>query len=355
MRRLLWLALVCLTPPAVTQAQVTAQGATMAPTNDLPNPYRTIEGWAQLGRPWGATSAVDIAPDGKGVWVAERCGANSCAESTLPAVYSFDVNGKLVSSFGAGMFVSPHGIFVDREGNVWITDCACTGGGGRGGARDTSAPRPTKGHQVFKFDHTGKLLLTLGKPGGGSGAEYFTQPNDVLVAPNGDIFVAEGHSSNPGSTARVLKFSKDGKLIKTFGTFGHGTDDLDQPHALAMDSRGRLFVGDRGNNRIKIFDQDGKLLDTWYQFSRPSGIYIDASDNIYVADSESGSVAKDRTGWKRGIRIGSARDGSVRAFIPDPNENPPSTSAAEGVAADASGVIYGAEVGPRALKRYVRQ
>ena len=355
MRRLLWLALVCLTPLGVVQAQVTAQGATMAPTNDLPNPYRTIEGWAQLGRPWGATSAVDIAPDGKGVWVAERCGANSCAESTLPAVYKFDANGKLVISFGAGMFVSPHGIFVDREGNVWITDCACTGGGGRGGARDTSAPRPTKGHQVFKFDHTGKLLLTLGKPGGGTGAEYFTQPNDVLVAPNGDIFVAEGHSSAPGSTARILKFSKDGRLIKTWGTFGHGPDDLDQPHALAMDSRGRLFVGDRGNNRIKIFDQGGTLLDTWYQFSRPSGIYIDASDNIYVADSESGSVAKDRTGWKRGIRIGSARDGSVRAFIPDPNDNPPSTSAAEGVAADANGVIYGAEVGPRALKRYVRQ
>jgi len=331
-----------------------SQGTT-APTNDLPNPYRTIEGWAQLGRPWGATSAVDIAPDGKGVWVAERCGANSCAESTLPAVYKFDASGKLVTSFGAGMFVSPHGIFVDREGNVWVADCACTGGGGRGAARDSSALRPAKGHQVFKFDHTGKLLLTLGKPGGGSGAEYFTQPNDVLVAPNGDIFVAEGHSSAPGSTARILKFSKDGKLIKTWGTFGHGRDDLDQPHALAMDSRGRLFVGDRGNNRIKIFDQDGKLLDSWYQFSRPSGIYIDASDNIYVADSESGSVAKDRTNWKRGIRIGSARDGSVRALIPDPNENPPSTSAAEGVAVDRDGVIYGAEVGPRALKRYVKQ
>ena len=354
MKRLLCVALACLTPAITGRAQVAAQGSP-APTNDLPNPYRTIEGWAQLGRPWGATSAVDIAPDGKGVWVAERCGANSCAESTLPAVYKFDANGKLVSSFGAGMFVSPHGIFVDREGNVWVTDCACTGGSGRGGARDTSAPRPTKGHQVFKFDHTGKVLLTLGKPGGGSGAEYFTQPNDVLVAPNGDIFVAEGHSSAPGSTARILKFSKDGKLIKTWGTFGHGPDDLDQPHALAMDSRGRLFVGDRGNNRIKIFDQDGKLLDTWYQFSRPSGIYIDASDNIYVADSESGSVAKDRTNWKRGIRIGSARDGSVRALIPDPNENPPSTSAAEGVAVDRDGVIYGAEVGPRALKRYVKR
>jgi DNA-binding beta-propeller fold protein YncE len=354
MRRtgLLCLTLICLTAPTAGRAQVAAQGST-APTNDLPNPYRTSEGWAQLGRPWGATSAVDIAPDGRGVWVAERCGANSCAESTLPAVYKFDANGKLVTSFGAGMFVSPHGIFVDREGNVWVADCACTGGGGRG-VRDTSAPRPTKGHQVFKFDRTGTLLLTLGKPGGGTGAEYFMQPNDVLVAPNGDIFVAEGHSSAPGSTARILKFSKDGKLIKTWGTFGHGPDDLDQPHALAMDSRGRLFVGDRGNNRIKIFDQNGKLLDSWYQFSRPSGIYIDASDNIYVADSESGSVAKDRTNWKRGIRIGSARDGSVRALIPDPNENPPSTSAAEGVAVDRDGVIYGAEVGPRALKRYVK-
>ena len=354
MKRLLCVALACLTSAITGRAQVAAQGSP-APTNDLPNPYRTIEGWAQLGRPWGATSAVDIAPDGKGIWVAERCGANGCAESTLPAVYKFDANGKLVSSFGAGMFVSPHGIVVDREGNVWVTDCACTGGSGRGGARDTSAPRPTKGHQVFKFDHTGKVLLTLGKPGGGSGAEYFTQPNDVLVAPNGDIFVAEGHSSAPGSAARIIKFSKDGKLIKTWGTFGHGPDDLDQPHALAMDSRGRLFVGDRGNNRIKIFDQDGKLLDTWYQFSRPSGIYIDASDNIYVADSESGSVAKDRTNWKRGIRIGSAHDGSVRALIPDPNENPPSTSAAEGVAVDRDGVIYGAEVGPRALKRYVKR
>jgi len=339
--------------PLAAHAQITAQGATMAPTNDLPNPYRTIEGWAQLGRAWGSTSAVDIDPDGRSVWVAERCGANSCANSDLAAVFKFDENGKLVTSFGAGMFVSPHGIFVDRSGNVWVVDCACTGRGGRG--TDTASARPVKGHQVFEFSPSGKLLMTLGKPGGGSGSEYFTQPNDVLVAPNGDIFVVEGHSSAPGSTARVLKFSKAGKLIKTWGAFGPGPDDLDQPHALAMDSRGRLFVGDRGNNRIKIFDQNGALLDTWYQFSRPSGIYIDAHDTIYVADSESGSVAKERTGWKRGIRVGSARDGSVTAFIPDPADSPPSTSAAEGVAADARGVIYGAEVGPRALKRYVKQ
>ena len=338
--------------PVAAYGQVTSQGAAIAPTNDIPNPYRTIENWAQLGRPWGSTSAVDIDPDGRSVWVAERCGANSCLGSELPSVFKFDENGKLVTSFGAGMFVSPHGIFVDRGGNVWVVDCACTVRGGRGA---DSAARAAKGHQVFEFSPTGKLLMTLGKPGGGTGDEYFIQPNDVLVAPDGSIFVVEGHSSAPGSTARVLKFSKDGKLTKTWGTFGHGPDDLDQPHALAMDSRGRLFVGDRGNNRIKIFNQDGKLLDTWYQFSRPSGIYIDAHDTIYVADSESGSVAKERTTWKRGIRVGSARDGSVTAFIPDPAQSPPSTSAAEGVAVDARGVIYGAEVGPRALKRYVKQ
>jgi DNA-binding beta-propeller fold protein YncE len=342
------------------------------PTNDLPNPYQTIEGWAKLpaGRTWGSTSAVDIDRDGVSIWVAERCGANSCANSNLDPVLKFDANGNLVKSFGAGLMLSPHGIFVDRQGNVWVTDCACTGGGGgrgrRGGADSAGAGRgapppppppqgPPKGHQVFKFSPEGQLLLTLGKAGGGRGEEYFNAPNDVLVAPNGEIYVSEGHSSGEGSNARILRFSADGKLLQVIGAFGPGPDQYDQPHALAMDSRGRLFVGDRSNNRIKILAADGKLLDTWYQFSRPSGIYIDKSDNIYVADSESGSVNPAHGDWKRGIRIGSARDGSIVAFIPDPAENPPSTSAAEGVAVDARGNIYGAEVGPRALKRYVRR
>jgi sugar lactone lactonase YvrE len=133
-----------------------------------------------------------------------------------------------------------------------------------------------------------------------------------------------------GSTARVLKFSKDGKLIKSWGAFGNGPDDFDQPHTLAMDSRGRLFVGDRGNNRIQIFDQDGKYIDQWPQFSRPSGVFIDRNDVIYVADSESESVSKNHDGWKRGIRVGKASDGSVTAFIPDPVEKATGTSAAEG-------------------------
>lgn len=342
---------------AAAAASTAAAQTTTAPTNDLPNPYRTVVGWATLpnGRAWGSTSAVDIAPDGSSVWVAERCGANSCAGSTLDPILEFDSTGKLVAHFGAGLMLAPHGIFVDRDGNVWVTDCACTGGGrGRGAGPLPITDGSPRGHQVFEFSPNGRLLRTLGVPGGARDPGYFFQPNDILVAPSGEIFVAEGHSSQPGSTARVLKFSKDGKLIASWGTLGSGDAEFDQPHALAMDSQGRLFVGDRGNNRIKILDQRGTLLATWYQFSRPSGIYIDANDTIYVADSESGSVARARTDWKRGIRIGSARTGHVVAFIPDPDPNPPSTSAAEGVAVDAHGVIYGAEVGPRALKRYVR-
>ena len=330
-----------------------AQAPTPAPTNDVPNPYRTVTGWAKLGRDWGSTSAVDIDRDGKSVWVAERCGANSCAASNLPSIFKFDAGGNLVKSFGEGLLMSPHGIHVDRDGNLWVVDCACTGGTAPPAA--SAPPAAPRGHQVHKFSPEGKLLMTLGAAGGGRDTAWFWMPNDVVTAPNGDIFVAEGHSSRAGSNARILKFDKGGKLLKTYGTFGKGPGDLDQPHALAFDSRGRLFVGDRGNDRILIMDQNFTVLDTWYQFSRPSGIYIDKNDVIYVADSESGSVAPPHAAWKRGIRIGSARDGKVTAFIPDPDDKAPSTSSAEGVAADAAGNIYGAEVGQKALKRYERK
>ncbi len=196
----------------------------------------------------------------------------------------------------------------------------------------------------------------MGKPGGGNAPEYFFQPNDVITNAAGEIFVSEGHASVPGTTARVIKFAKDGKtIIKEFGTFGDGPGQLNQPHALAFDSQGRLFVGDRGNNRVVIFDQDGKYIDAWYQFSRPSGIYIDKSDNLYVADSESGSVNPAHGAWKRGIRIGSIKDGKVTAFIPDPDVNGTGTLAAEGVVVDAAGNVYGAEVGPRQVKKYVKK
>jgi len=338
------------TLPAGAQAPV-------APVNDRPNPYRTIEGWAKLpeGRTWGSTSAVEIDRDGTSIWVGERCAANTCVGSPLDPILKFDATGKLVKSFGAGMIMWPHGIHVDHQGNVWVTDGQDNlPRRPRGAPADSPLPPPparVQGHQVYKFSPDGKLLLTLGKPGGGRDAEHFFQPNDVLVAPNGSIFVAEGHG---GDNARILKFSADGKFVKAWGKRGTARGEFDQPHALAMDSRGRLFVGDRSNNRIQIFDQDGKWLEEWWQFSRASGIYIDRNDVIYVADSESGSIEPSRKEWLRGIRIGNAKDGTVQYFIPDPDPAARGTSAAEGVAVDRNGVIYGAEVGPRALKRYER-
>ena len=333
-----------------------AASARQVAQSDLPNPYRTVANALVLpdGRAWGSTSAVEIDRDGRSIWVAERCGANSCAASNLPSILKFDASGKLVKSFGAGVLLFPHGIFVDRDGNVWVTDGQDDAPRAQGTAANTLAgppPGATRGNQVFKFSPDGKLLMTLGTRGGAAAPGFFYQPNDVLVAPNGTIFVSEGHG---GSNSRILKFSKDGKLLKTWGAKGSGDGQLDGPHALAMDSHGRLFVGDRSNNRIVIFDQEGRQLDVWRQFSRPSGIYIDKRDVIYVADSESESVSRNHDGWRRGIRIGSARDGSVTAFIPDPVEKATGTSAAEGVAADADGNIYGAEVGPKGVKKYVR-
>lgn len=318
------------------------------PVNERPNPYDTVTDWAKMpaGRTWGATSAVDVDKDGTSIWVAERCGANTCDGSKLPSVLKFDANGNMVASFGAGMLVFPHGIHVDAAGNVWVTDAA--------GSKDGK-----KGHQVIKFSPQGKVLMTLGTPGvAGNPPKALTEPNDIVTNAAGEIFVSEGHSgqganAKPDAVARISKFTKDGKFIKSWGKIGTAAGEFRTPHSLAFDSRGRLFVADRGNVRLQIFDQDGQFIDQWKQFSRISGLWIDRNDTLYAADSESSDTANP--GWKRGIRIGSARNGEVLMFIPDPEAKPTGTSAAEGVAVDAAGNIYGAEVGPRALKRYVRR
>src|SRR6266700_7500013 len=309
--------------------------------------YQTIENWFKLpdGRKIGSTAGITVDRDGTSVWTFDRCGGQYCAGSNLAPIMKFDESGKMVKSFGAGMFVRPHGIRIDREGNVWVTD---------GEGPDGKDPNKNgKGHQVFKFSPEGKVLMTLGKAGvAGDGPDTFNQPSAVLIAPNGDIFVSDGHGGD--SNARIVKFSQDGKFIKTWGKKGSGPGEFNLPHSLAFDSKGRLFVADRENNRLQIFDQDGKFLAEWRQFSRPSGVFIDKNDVLYVADSESNSLRN--SSYKRGIRVGSAKDGSVTAFIPDPEPDPDhAISAAEGVAADAMGNIFGAEVGPKALKKYVKR
>jgi len=338
---------------SISGINASAQGS-YPPSNDLPNPYRTVSNWAQLpdGRKWGSTSGVAIGPDGN-IWTYERCGGNSCADSNLPPILEFGPSGKLLKNFGAGLFVLPHGIFADKDGNVWVTD------GVGGGTASDEVGKHGKGHQVFKFSPEGKVLMVLGKAGvPGDSPDMFNRPSAVVLAPDGDIFVADGHNSPPDSqvNARILKFSKDGKFINQWGKLGTAPGEFNSPHALALDSKGRLFVADRSNNRIQIFTQNGKFIAEWKQFGRPSGIFIDKDDTMYVADSES----TDQPGYgfnpgcKRGIRIGSARDGKVTAFIPDPDPKG-ATSAAEGVAVDRQGNIYGAEVGSMDLKKYIKK
>lgn len=295
-----------------------------------PNPYHSvIEKWAKLpaDRPWGAAPAISIDREGH-IWVFERCGANTCAGRTENPVLEFDASGELLTSFGAGMFVFPHGIFVDQDDNVWVAD-----GDGKDG----------KGHIVVKFSPSGKILMTLGNPGvAGDGPDTFNRPTGVVVAPNGDIFVCDGHGGD--SNARIVKFSKEGKYLTSWGKKGKAPGEFDTLHGIALDSRGRVFVVDRGNNRIQIFDPNGKFLDQWTQFGNPSGIYIDRNDVIYVADDTSNP--KTRPDWPRAIRIGSAKDGSVTALIPDPD--------AEDVVADAQGNVYAAEVTGKMIRKFAK-
>jgi sugar lactone lactonase YvrE len=310
------------------------------PINNLPNPFRTVRDWGHPpnGAPWAAVTAVEVSPDGS-IYVIHRCRDNSCADRTEPPILKFDASGKLLKAWGEGMFIFPHGATVDREGNLWVTDESMKDG---------------KGMQVFKFSPEGKVLMTLGKAGVASAEPgLFDEPTDVAIAANGDIFVTEGHSGPRPGNDRISKFSKDGKFIKAWGKRGAGPGEFHSPHTIAFDSQGRLFVGDRGNNRIEIFDQDGRYLDTWRQWARPSGIFIAKDDTMYVADSE--SWGSDQPGWKKGIRIGSAKDGSVKYFIEDMESTTQDHSGAEGVGVDAQGNVYGAVVRRQMLEKHIKQ
>ena len=331
-----------------------------AMAGDLPNPAaEVIKDWADLpdGREWGSTAGVDIDPVDGHIWAYDRCGgvalAGGCDANEVDPIFKFHrETGEILASFGAGLFALPHGIHVDAEGNVWVTDSAGNESG-------------TKGHQVIKFSPDGEMLMTLGQAGvAGSEPGMLNEPCDVITAANGDIFVSDGHSGqndNPpeGSTGRIVKFSADGEYIMEWGQIGSGPGEFRTPHGMAFDSEGRLFVADRGNHRIQIFDQEGNHLDSYYQFSRISGLFIDGDDNLYAIDSESSPARHD--GWMTGIRIGHASEDRVTAFIPPhASERGDQGVAGEGVAVDSEGNVYAAE-GPisRAdagggLTKYVR-
>ncbi|MEE2636208.1 MAG: peptidyl-alpha-hydroxyglycine alpha-amidating lyase family protein, partial [Acidobacteriota bacterium] len=253
-----------------------------------------------------------------------------CADRTEPAVLKLDPSGQLVTSWGSGLFDFPHGLDIDDEGNVWTAD--------------------QRGHQVLKFDADGELLMSIGEKGTAGDPPLLAEPTDVVVAPNGDIFITEGHSFTNGVN-RVTKYAADGTFLMSWGGTWSGAGEFNVPHTIALDSEGRVFVGDRANNRIQIFDQQGQFLDVWYQFGRPSGIAIGEDDRIYVADSE--SYGTENPGWTKGIRVGSARDGAVDYLIADLEPTAIEHSGAEGVGVDSNGNVYGAVVRRRMLEKHV--
>lgn len=324
------------------QELVAAYGP-IANSNDRPNPYTRIEPW---GEPppgndgeWAAVTGAEGGPDGN-LYVLHRCHSNSCVGRSEPPIVKLDERtGRRLAAWGEGLMAFPHGFHVDHEGNVWTTD---TGQGDAPG-----------GHLVRKFSPDGELLMTLGRSGvAGDSPDLFREPTDVVVSPEGTIFVTEGHTKN-APNARLTKLAPDGSFIARYGSTGQGHLQLSAPHAIAMDTEGRLFIGDRDNNRIIIWDQNGGYIDQWTQFGRPSGVYIDHTNTIYVADSE--SWGPDNPGWKKGIRIGSANTGQVHYFIEDIESRDFSHSGAEAVGVDALGNVYGGVVRRQMLERHEPQ
>jgi sugar lactone lactonase YvrE len=327
----------------------------------LPNPNPAVtRNWGELpaGRNWGSTAGIDIDPIDGHIWAYERCGAGSfgggtpinCDTNPVDPIFKFNrFTGEVMANFGGGLMMTPHGIHADSEGNVWVTDFANNAAG-------------TKGHQVHKFSPDGQLLMSLGTAGQpGNDRTHFNQPNDVIVAPDGSIFVSDGHNGQgmtsrqaveegraTGQTARIIKFAPDGTYLKEWGRIGVEHGEFRTPHAMEFDSQGRLWVADRGNHRIEIFDQEGNYLDSRYAYGRISGIFITDDDMVYAIDSESGPY--NHVGWRNGVRIGPVGEDRIIELIQpfERDDRVYQGTAGEGVAVTAEGVVIAAE-GPNSL------
>jgi len=344
--------------PALAQAGKVANPIT---GEGFPNPAPVVtRNWGTLpaGRTWGTSAGIEIDPTDGNVWAYERCGAGTagggpvdCENNPVDPVFKFDrKTGAILANIGKGVMVTPHGIHVDRQGNVWIADFA----GNKAG---------TRGHQVHKFSPKGEKLMSLGVAGKAGNADgEFNQPNDVVVGPDGSIYVSDGHDAQGfttaaqvaegikrGATSRISKFSPDGKFIKSWGGIGVKHGEFRTPHALMFDGKGRLWVADRGNHRLEIFDQNGTYLESRYMYGRISGFTI-ANGQVYAIDSESGPY--NHVNWRNGVRIGPLDEDRIVGFVPpfERDDRVYQGTAGEGIAVDADGTIFAAE-GPNSIRQ----
>ncbi len=272
--------------------------------------YQRVDHWGQLpaGTTWGVMTAVGVDASDN-VYAFQR-------DEPSSKVMVFDAQGKYLRTWGENTFTYPHGLRVLRDGSVWLTD--------------------RQSQQIFRFDPTGTLLLTIGRKGvagDNDSKDAFNGVSDVVMAPDGDLFASDGEGGNN----RVVKLTKDGAFIKSWGTKGAGQGQLSTPHCIAMDAKGRVWVCDRGNKRMQIFDQEGQYVGQVADVGTPVSIAFGRDDTAYVA-----------SGAPENMVTILGPDGRVRERI-DGFDTP------HGIAVDSTAAIYVAESFGKAILKYARR
>jgi DNA-binding beta-propeller fold protein YncE len=233
------------------------------------------------------------------------------------SLIEFDKNGAHVRSWGDGSFVRPHGLKFDPQGNLWASD--------------------DQGHIVVRFDATGRVRMVLGRKNTpGTTNDTFNRPTDIAFAPNGDMFVSDGYGNS-----RVVKFDKDGRFIKTWGKKGSAEGEFNLPHGIAVDKRGRVYVGDRDNHRMQVFDSDGKFLTQWKHVGSPWGVVVTDDDVIYMADGYNNRILK--------LNL----NGEVLGVVGSSGKLPGQLDYCHHLAVGPSGSIYVAEIKNWRVQKFV--
>lgn len=306
------------------------------PRVNLTPHYEVDPVWPQrpANVPCGAVSGLAVDRRDH-VWIFTR---------TNPPVQVFAANGRFVRAWGEGLFGAAHYIRIDRDGNVWLVDVGL--------------------HVVRKCTPEGKVLLTLGTPGqAGEGPSTFNKPTDVAVAPNGDVFVADGYANS-----RVAHFDRHGKFIKAWGSLGTGPNNFSIVHSIVLDSRSRLYVADRNNARVQVYDQRGRLLDSWRDVIVPWGLWVTERDEVWVCGSSPMSWSTDPARPttllgvppKDQVFMRFNTDGKLLQLwtVPkgeDGHERPGDCNWLHCLAVDSQGNLYAGDIMGKRAQKFVRQ
>ena len=215
-------------------------------------PYRVVPNFFKFPKGMGAGESSAVAVNSKGhIYLFQRA---------KPMLTEYDGQGNFIQGIGDGLFTHPHGLRIDADDNLWTTDDG--------------------NNLVLKLDPSGNVLLVLGRINTGAEANWlFNKPADVAFAKNGDIYVADGYGNS-----RVVKFDRDGNYLKAWGKYGNATGEFNLPHSVAVDKEGRVYVGDRENQRIEIFDSEGNFLKQWTGIGYPYGLVITPDQHVWMTD-----------------------------------------------------------------------